>query len=68
MTEHWEMQFPNGYGASVITLRGGYEVAVLAGQQITYHTPVTDDVVRCADPWETIQQIAELPARLGFTN
>lgn len=50
---HWEFEFNNGYGASVIT--GGiaycnkfqpYELAVLKHGELCYDTPITDDVIR----------------------
>lgn len=49
---HWEFEFDNGYGASVIN--GGiaycnefqpYELAVLKHGELCYDTPITDDVI-----------------------
>lgn len=49
---HWEFEFNNGYGASVIT--GGiaycnefqpYELDVLKHGELCYDTPITDDVI-----------------------
>ena len=46
------MKFDNGFGVSVITGEYAYsdearpyEVAVLQGDNITYSTPITDDVI-----------------------
>ena len=46
------LEFPNGYGVSVICTSysyggrdGLYELAVLDDGQITYSTPITDDVI-----------------------
>ena len=40
-------QFPNGYGASVISGEGirQFEVAVLDGEELCYTTEITDDVI-----------------------
>ena len=40
-------KFPNGYGASLIHGLGSYgiELAVLYDGELTYNTPITDDVV-----------------------
>lgn len=67
-----QIEFPNGYGASVIRGRfsyggdqGLYELAVLnAHGDLTYDTPVTDDVEGyCSEQriTELLQQIAALP-------
>ena len=49
---HWWFKFPNNYGASVIKHYGSYgyeedkfELAVLFNGQLTYDTPITDNVV-----------------------
>ena len=45
---HVILQFPNGYGASIISTPFSYgiEVAVLDSLgSITYDTPITDDVI-----------------------
>lgn len=60
--------FVNGYGASVINDGGrGVELAVLDGDDITYDTPVTNDVLGWLTP-ETLEQslreIAALPKRI----
>lgn len=47
------LSFPNGYGASIVCggplvhgdLKRPFEVAVLRNGEITYDTPITDDVV-----------------------
>lgn len=67
--------FPNGYGASVIRgplsyggPSGLYELAVLQGtaseSELTYKTPITDDVLGYLSPaavTEALAQIAALP-------
>jgi hypothetical protein len=64
--------FPNGYGASVINRQYSYgmELAVLVGDEkdfeITYNTPITNDVVgNISGPAELedlLTQISELPS------
>lgn len=63
--------FPNGYGASVVTGFGTYgvEMAVLKGVigdwDLTYDTPVTDDVIGYVESAEALsallRQISLLP-------
>lgn len=54
--------FPNGYGLSVVNGDGAYctkdtyEVAVLHDGELTYDTPLTDDVMSCVTP----ERITEL--------
>jgi hypothetical protein len=57
-----ELNFPNGYGASVLrgdgttfsrTAGGTYELAVLKGDRLCYDTHITDDVLN----WQTKEQI-----------
>lgn len=50
--EHWEFEFSNGLGASVIrgaTTYGGreglFELAVMEEGRVCYDTPITDDVI-----------------------
>lgn len=50
--EHWEFEFPNGLGASVIrgatTYGGGeglFELAVMEDGRVCYDTPIADDVI-----------------------
>ena len=50
--EHWEFEFSNGLGASVIrgaTTYGGreglFELAVMEDGRVCYDTPITDDVM-----------------------
>ena len=50
--EHWEFEFSNGLGASVIrgaTTYGGseglFELAVMKNGRVCYDTPITDDVI-----------------------
>ena len=63
-------EFDNGYGASVIRHRGSYgfaqgkwELAVLQDNDITYNTPITDDVIghlTWSEVQSYLQQIKEL--------
>lgn len=65
--------FENGYGVSVITGFGAYggdeglyELAVFAGDDLCYDTPVTSDVEGHLTPervTELMRQVQELPAR-----
>jgi len=67
-----EVQFANGYGASVIRGHGTYggdqglyELAVTQGDNLTYHTPITDDVLGFlseADVTKTLADIEGLSA------
>ncbi len=49
--EHAVMEFPNGYGVSVLrggpfyTENGTYELGVLHNGALTYDTPISDDVL-----------------------
>jgi hypothetical protein len=50
--ERYRITYPNGYGASVVRGRGTYgsdaglwELGVLDGDELTYITPVTSDVL-----------------------
>jgi hypothetical protein len=68
----YEIQFGNGYGASIVRnsfsyggRAGLYEVAVLHGGNLCYTTPVTQDVVGFLTKngvAEVLDQIAALPA------
>jgi hypothetical protein len=62
--ERAELNFPNGYGASVLrgggdtffggrTMGGTYELAVLKGDRLCYDTNITDDVLN----YQTEEQI-----------
>lgn len=65
------VNFPNGYGASVIKglysyggREGFYEIAVLMGGKLCYTTPITDDVLGYlteTQVTETLKAIEELP-------
>lgn len=65
-------EFPNGFGASVVRGtfsyggdEGLYELAVLHRGDITYETPITDDVLGYLSDDEveaTLDLIAALPA------
>ena len=69
--------FDNGYGASVIRNKysyghedGLYELAVLKDNEITYDSPITNDVVGYLTPRQVavlLQVIEELPSE-GVTN
>ena len=80
MTLHqWIYRFPNGYGASVVRGqltyggdRGLYELGVIVFDgdqyQLTYDTPVTDDVLgwlTIPDVAARLLQIAALPDEAG---
>jgi hypothetical protein len=66
--------FPNGYGASVVRSQssfggreGLYELAVLKGAEggdfeLTYETPVTDDVLGYLTPEGVSTHLAEIEA------
>ena len=69
---HARLTFPNGYGVSVIRSpysyggrQGLYELAVLgADGQLTYETPVTDDVLgnlTVEEVTDAMAQVAALP-------
>ena len=68
-----EFAFPNGYGASVIRTPfsygngfGHWEVAVLKDGEITYSTPIADDVIGFLKPQEVhdkLQLIYQLQPR-----
>ena len=67
------MDFSNGYGVSVVRAfgtygyeQGLYELAVFAGDDICYDTPVTNDVEGHLTPdavTDLMQKVQELPAR-----
>jgi hypothetical protein len=57
--ERYRIEFPNGYGASVIRgphsyggERGLWEVGVTDGGRLTYATDITDDVIGWLDESE----------------
>ena len=52
--------FDNGYGASVIEWRGGYEVAVLKGDDLCYDTPLTSDVERFSTYATAMSMVAKI--------
>lgn len=70
--ERARLQFPNGYGISVVRGtfsyggdEGLYECAVLKDNQLCYDTPITDDVIGYCDEDkvnEIIKQVEELKA------
>lgn len=68
---HVEWAFPNGYGASVINHQFSYgvELGVLQGGQLTYDTPITDDVVGHIKSMDALlgllRAIRDLPAAEG---
>ena len=62
-------EFPNGYGASVITgsvaqadAGRPYEVAVFLNGNICYDTPVTDDVIPYLDEFDVLRVLNEIKA------
>lgn len=67
------IEFPNGYGASVVRgpgtyggPEGLYELAVLHGGIIAYDTPITDDVLGWlteGDVTERLSEVETLPPR-----
>lgn len=71
------VDFPNGYGASVIRGYGTYgseddlyELAVMTKEGICYSTPITDDVIGWCSPdriTQLLQEIEALPPRVTST-
>lgn len=64
--------FPNGYGASVISHpnsyggnQGLFEVAVLRGDDIVYDTPITEDTVGFCE-FENVAEVLEKIKNLPF--
>jgi hypothetical protein len=61
-----ELNFPNGYGISVVTGTntysdaGTYEVGILLNGGLCYDTPLTDDVLGYQSPSDIDTIIAEL--------
>jgi len=65
--------FANNYGASIIRKPGSYgygqgffEIGVLHKGELTYDTPITDDVLGFVRPEEVgiyLQKISELPKK-----
>ena len=68
------MMFDNGYGVSVIKTpysyggdRGKYELAVLDSQgEITYETPITDDVLGYLNENDVTHYMEEIQKILTF--
>ena len=64
------LDFPNGYGVSVITGGTGvyasacnpYELAVLKDGVLTYDTPITDDVIGYCDEAQITKLMAQVQA------
>lgn len=60
------LNFPNGYGVSVVNGRGAYcgpgtyEVAILKDGNIDYSTEITDDVLSYQTPDEITEVMAKL--------
>lgn len=61
------VQFPNGYGASIIRHdysyggpEGLYELAVLKDDSLCYNTPITDDVIGWCDENEITELLLEI--------
>ena len=69
--ERARVNFPNGYGASVIRgpysyggSEGKYELAVMKGDKLCYDTPITSDVcgyLNISEVTELLQKIEALP-------
>jgi hypothetical protein len=69
------LDFPNGYGVSVITGyfaystdEEPYEVAVMYKGQLCYDTPVTEDVIGFCTPSRVtviMRQVQELPEKVS---
>jgi hypothetical protein len=69
--EYAVLEFPNGYGISVITGYGSYsnaaspyEIAVLCDGKITYDTDITNDVIGYlthSEVTEYMEKIQQLP-------
>lgn len=66
------LDFDNGYGVSVIQNKysyggelGLYEVAVLLDGEITYDTPITNDVIGYQDPAD-VSTVMHLVQQLGI--
>lgn len=68
--ERYVVDFPNGYGASIIRGAGSYggdkglwELAVTKNGNLCYDTEITDDVLGCLEEdevLETMEKIAKL--------
>jgi hypothetical protein len=61
------VQFPNGYGASIIKNEysyggpeGLYELAVLKDGSLCYNTPITDDVIGWCDENKITELLLEI--------
>jgi len=74
--KHARMDFPNGYGVSVVTggtffyidPRHPYELAVMYKGKLDYKTPVTDDVIghmTKQSVTKSMQKVAKLPKMKG---
>jgi len=60
-------EFPNGYGASVVSHDGSYggnsglyEIAVLKDGNLCYDTPITSDVIGWLDSWQVESYLAQI--------
>lgn len=63
------MEFPNGYGISVVSVYGSYsnakspyEIAVLHGGEICYDTEITSDVIGYLTPEEVTEYMKQIQA------
>lgn len=63
--KQWVWKFANGYGASVIQNQysyggsaGQFELAVLHNGDLTYDTPITDDVIGHLD-WSEVEELVD---------
>lgn len=64
---HITVDFPNGYGASVVCNemsygghKGFFELAVLHGETLCYNTPITHDVIG----WLKVEEVEELVKKI----
>lgn len=61
----YRFEFPNGYGASVFrephTESNLHELAVLKDGELTFTSPITDDVIRFA----TVEEISKLITKIS---
>lgn len=74
MDGHARLDFPNGYGVSIVKgycaqadAENPYEFAVFHEKKLCYDTPITDDVcgyLTADDVTDLMRQVQELPAKV----